>query len=39
VLRGHELPDTETIVDTGEGYFVVEKDEPVKSVLEGRRRP
>jgi hypothetical protein len=39
VLRGHELPDTETIVDTGDDYFVVEKDEPVKSALEGRGRP
>jgi hypothetical protein len=28
VKQGHEIPDVEHIVDTGEGYVIVEKDPP-----------
>ena len=26
VLRGHVIPDTESVVDEGDGYLIVEKD-------------
>ena len=28
VKQGHEIPDVEHVVDTGEGYLIVEKDPP-----------
>jgi hypothetical protein len=37
VRRGHEIPDTEHVIDEGADYLVVEKDEPLKTVLEERR--
>jgi hypothetical protein len=33
----HVIPDTERVVAEGEGYAVVEKDEPVRSALRARR--
>jgi hypothetical protein len=36
VRRGHEIPDTESVIDEGPDYLVVEKDEPVKTILEER---
>ena len=34
VLPTHEIPDIETIVERGDGYFVVEKPEEVAHIVE-----
>jgi hypothetical protein len=36
VRRGHEIPDTEHVIGESSDYLVVEKDEPVKTILEER---
>jgi hypothetical protein len=36
VLRGHEIPDTEHVIGEATSYLIVEKDEPLKSILEER---
>jgi hypothetical protein len=41
VVRGHELPDIETVIDTREECVVIEKDPEVREVVEAtdpRRR-
>ena len=34
VVPGHEVPDVETVIDTHEGWNVIEKDESVSHIVE-----
>jgi hypothetical protein len=39
VLPGHEIPDVETVVESGDGYEVVEKHEGVPEAVAGKTDP
>jgi hypothetical protein len=34
VVPGHEIPDVESVVETHDGYVVIEKDENVRGIAE-----
>ncbi|MBW3609530.1 MAG: hypothetical protein KY463_14540 [Actinobacteria bacterium] len=39
VVPGHQAPDSEDVVDSGDGYLIVRKHEDVKDIVEGHERP